>query len=889
MTIRAQSFLCIAIATVVLLGGALLTLRTVLINQFADWEQSYALRDAERARQAVSHQIAQLRRLAHDWAQGNTTYQFPTATGQARRDFIQSQLQASVLASNGLQALAFLDHSGNMLWSNGYDPATGRLVGLPQGLIDTIARTDVLDSPPDKGLAGVLSIPEGIMLVSAFSSHRISGEDAPAGVLIMGRFIRDAPLADMEAMTQLELSFHTDAEHDPEHDAWGNATRVVENGKSLLVEAPIQDIFGKYSVHLSLTLPRTIMLFGKEALFASLLVIFVCIVSLSGVILWILESRVLSRIRSLHGQATRLAAMSAHGQPIYLQGNDEVASLARSINSLLQALEAMRLTQAEQYETLQQEEKFLETVLDSVQAGIVQIDAKTRTIIKANAFAERLAEWPRGHLKGKPCHGFLCGGNDAHCALTDLDHTIDLTEALLVNSSNTATPILKSVTCIEHHGRATLLVTFVDISELHKAQEKLRISEKTYRTIFNSSGAAMVMLDDQGHVTLANEEFARMAGVPSEMLERTPPHWTAFFPDDAQPGIEAMLKHSIDRVAKLESTFLRNDGTTCHVTFTVADLPQPGWHILSLLDITSRRKTEAALQRAHDTLEQTVSERTRELEQAVKRLTELDSLKSAFLSSASHELRTPLTSIMGFAKLMERSFTRHFLPLAAKADAKERAEEHVRNLKIMQEEGARLTRLVNDLLDLNAIESGSMHWQLDQVDVAGIIREALEALGPNALQPGVALQLEISNHLPTIQADADRMRQLFHNLLSNAAKFTTEGRIRLHADVNQRSHCVEIIVEDTGIGIDSKHLKHIFDRFYQRAPGMDADDHLRDKPRGAGLGLAICREIVEHYGGHITASSTLGVGSTFTVMLPLALSNLDTTLTKSADAKPAQG
>jgi signal transduction histidine kinase len=251
---------------------------------------------------------------------------------------------------------------------------------------------------------------------------------------------------------------------------------------------------------------------------------------------------------------------------------------------------------------------------------------------------------------------------------------------------------------------------------------------------------------------------------------------------------------------------------------------------------------------------------------ANRSLQKMDMLKSAFLSSASHELRTPLTSVLGFAKLMHKRFRQTFLPLA-KGDPhlESKAREFSENFLIIEQEGRRLTRLINDLLDLNKIESGRMEWRDRKLDLGELLGRALKAVqGQFASKPELELRSDIPGGLPSVYVDPDRITQVAINLLNNAAKFTEQGSVTLRA-MPDGHNWVNIQVEDTGSGIPEEELERIFDKFYQ----SQQHDELSDKPLGTGLGLAICRQIVEHYGGRIWASSAEGRGSTFTFSLPV--------------------
>lgn len=238
--------------------------------------------------------------------------------------------------------------------------------------------------------------------------------------------------------------------------------------------------------------------------------------------------------------------------------------------------------------------------------------------------------------------------------------------------------------------------------------------------------------------------------------------------------------------------------------------------------------------------------------------------KSAFLSNVSHELRTPLTSVVGFSKLISRRLAEIVFPTVPSGDPKvDRAIRQVtENLGIIVEEGERLTTLINDTLDLAKIEAGRMDWRAESLDMGEVIGRATSAT--SALlgrADGPTLGVEIEPDLPPVTGDRDRLIQVVINLISNAVKFTPSGTITIRGRRQGEEVVVSII--DTGVGIASKDQAKVFEQFGQ------AGDTLTDKPRGTGLGLPICREIVEHHGGHLWLESELGRGSTFSFTLPV--------------------
>jgi signal transduction histidine kinase/DNA-binding response OmpR family regulator len=244
---------------------------------------------------------------------------------------------------------------------------------------------------------------------------------------------------------------------------------------------------------------------------------------------------------------------------------------------------------------------------------------------------------------------------------------------------------------------------------------------------------------------------------------------------------------------------------------------------------------------------------------------EADAAKSSFLSTVSHELRTPLTSVLGFAKIIKKRLEDRIFPLVPAGDPKvaQTIRQVEENLKVVVSEGERLTKLIDDVLDLAKIEAGKLEWQMEAVAIPDVIERATAATSTLLDQKGLRLVKEVEEGLPLITADCDRLIQVVINLISNAVKFTDAGSVTCRA-VRQGSTIVVSVI-DTGAGIAPADQPKVFERFKQ------VGDTLTDKPKGTGLGLPICREIVEHHGGRIWLHSEPGQGSTFSFSLPMAL------------------
>jgi two-component system, NtrC family, sensor histidine kinase KinB len=231
----------------------------------------------------------------------------------------------------------------------------------------------------------------------------------------------------------------------------------------------------------------------------------------------------------------------------------------------------------------------------------------------------------------------------------------------------------------------------------------------------------------------------------------------------------------------------------------------------------------------------------------ITHLREIDRLKSEFIATASHELRTPLTSVqMGVHLLLE----------GALGDLTDSQNEV---LQACRQDCERLDKLMRDLLDLSKIEAGESQPQLAIISARDLLSTAVKELRPQAETKGLKLSFEVPLDLPLVLADRLQIERVVRNLVSNALRHTTQGEIKISAA--QRESHVAVSISDTGSGIPTEYLPHIFDKFVQ-VPDSSTG--------GAGLGLTISKSIVEAHGGQISVQSQAGLGTTFTFTLPLA-------------------
>ena len=232
-----------------------------------------------------------------------------------------------------------------------------------------------------------------------------------------------------------------------------------------------------------------------------------------------------------------------------------------------------------------------------------------------------------------------------------------------------------------------------------------------------------------------------------------------------------------------------------------------------------------------------------EYEEKTDKAEKASRMKSLFLANMSHEIRTPLNAIEGFARIM------------AETDS---ADERMKYMEIVESNNARLLALIDEILDLSRVEAGELSIKKSMTDLNEMCR-SMQNIFKFRCPDSVALQWSRPNMNVTLNTDANRVTQVFSNLISNALKHTTKGSINYGYRLINDGQEVEFYVSDTGTGIAPEDQKHIFEAYVSR----DAEQQ-----NGYGLGLALCKIIVEKLGGHITVNSKLGAGSTFRFILP---------------------
>jgi len=382
------------------------------------------------------------------------------------------------------------------------------------------------------------------------------------------------------------------------------------------------------------------------------------------------------------------------------------------------------------------------------------------------------------------------------------------------------------------------VVTFVDIAPKRRAETEMRLRERALKAI-----AQGIFITDPANVDepiiYVNAAFERLTGyTQAEACGRDIEILRGEGTDPA--AIDELRAAFRDRrETSVEMLSYRKDGSTFWDALTLSPVEGPDGHVTHFVgvvtDVTERRRDQERLVAAKEAAE--VANRA----------------KSSFLANMSHELRTPLNAVIGYSEMMEE-------------DARERGlDDLVPDLRRIHSAGKHLLGLINDVLDLSKIEAGRMELYPETFDIAEMVRGVAATIEPMSRTNGNVLKVDAPADLGPMQADQTKVRQSLLNLLSNAAKFTDRGQIRLQArrepgpDGRER---IAFEVTDDGIGMSQEVLDRLFRPFVQ------ADASTSRHYGGTGLGLTITRRFCEMMGGDIAVRSAPGKGSTFTIRLP---------------------
>ncbi len=415
-----------------------------------------------------------------------------------------------------------------------------------------------------------------------------------------------------------------------------------------------------------------------------------------------------------------------------------------------------------------------------------------------------------------------------------------------------------------HRGAAS------DITVRKQADMELRESEQRFRSIFNYGIGGIAVTAPNGKIIQASQTWLDTLGFTAEELHSLTP-LDLTHPDDREESYRQYQELIDGKISSylIEKRYVSKAGETIWVIVGVSPVKNNDGEILytvgEFVNITDRKNAEKELRQAHDQLEQRVHERTEQLRGEVeerKRIQDdllqantiadaANRAKSDLMANMSHELRTPLNAIIGFSETMKRET---FGPLG---NAKYR--EYLDDIHLS---GQHLLDLINDILDVSAIEAGAVELHEENVNLFDLVEITLRIINPRADDGRVTVSSSIDSKSPLIYGDERRVKQVLLNLLSNAVKFTPEGgEVSISSWLNEEGS-LAIAISDTGIGMDKEEVRIALNKFEQ------IDSGLNRRHEGTGLGLPLTKGLMDLHGGTLEVESKKGQGTMITVTFP---------------------
>ena len=477
------------------------------------------------------------------------------------------------------------------------------------------------------------------------------------------------------------------------------------------------------------------------------------------------------------------------------------------------------------------EQELLQSLLDNIPDSIHFKDEKNR-FIKVNKAKARYFNVRPEDMIGKTDFDFL-SDEEAMRVFSD-DLKLMKTGRAIVNKIEKITDSkgrkhLVSVTKIPRYDQNGRIIGTMgisrDLSKLQKAKDEIKKSEENYRLLTETSADGIITINNLGKIVYVNPSFESMC--MKGKGELTNSLFREHLSDESiylfqQFFLEARkLKNKIENI---ELEIVRDDGSLVPVEINISPIRKNSDFsglICMVRDISERKKVENELRKS-------------------------EHLKTEFMNIAAHELKSPVTPIKGYLDLIIHD---------------EETNDKIKNwAKISLRNSERLLRLVDDILDVARLNSDTMRFEMETVDMTNLLGEIVEDMRTCVEEKNIKFVTNIPKVLPQVMGDRSRLLQSFRNIIGNAVKFTDKGMISVEA--KKEDHSILVTIEDTGIGVSNGEVKKIFTKFYQAYTGNDRNNE------GTGLGLFICKEIVEKHNGKIWAESELKKGSKFFIKIP---------------------
>lgn len=826
VTKTATSVLVVVIMLVIAL---VLTSRNLVLSRFASLEQDDAKVQVHRVVNEIESTLDKLQAFCSDWAFWDDTFQFVT---DRNAEYIENNLMDATFVDQRLNFMMYFNSQDELVHQQFFNLVNAQAVEPDRSTVKAIqALPRLVHNSP-----GSLEIERGVIITPVAPLLIISAPIVPSlrnepsrGRLLIGRYLDKAEIERISTLTQLQLAFHplqssasTTIPQDAGHIRY---ERVDDN--TLLASTVLADISGQPELAAMITLPRTIFRQGyaiwKQHTVSAALLGFVFVV----VLVLLLNRIVLRKLVRMAHEIDLIREKGVPEQRVTVLGEDEIGSLAKTINSMLGTLQKL-------HESQEEKERYLQRVLDTINCGVMVVAADDRHIVAINKAGATMLGHSAEDMIGRTYHAFVSPKDQNDCPVLDYNEPVDLSERTILRADQSELAVLKSVAGLESGGARYLIESFVDISPLKKAEAELRASEARYRQFFNDDLTGDFIVSTEGDIIDCNLAYARMFGYETiDDIKRTNVVDQYAAIEDRDIFLEKIRRKG--RLEGHESKLRRRDGSPLYcIGNIIGEFDRNGTLVRTrgyFFDDTKRVFLE------------------REIRQNQK----MEAI-GTLAGGIAHDFNNILAGIIGYAEI-----------LLMKESADSRMREYLRKILAA---GEKARELIYQILAF----SRKTETSLQPVQLRPVIQEVMHLL--RATLPSTIVIEDGLHTEATVLADPVQIHQIVLNLCTNAGHAMREqgGTLSVAVDevgsdqdlVNLNTKLgpgkyVRIRISDTGHGIPESISGRIFDPFFTT----------KNKDEGTGLGLSVVHGIVQSLKGLITVESTPGQGTIFDVWLPL--------------------
>jgi PAS domain S-box-containing protein len=855
---------------------------TMMMGTLSDLEEAYVHQRVDGTLFYLQEDLSSLKRAAEDWGHWNDTRDFVIGEND---QYIQDNLNSWTLSGLDVDFMIYYDRSGNLFYSRAFNHATGEEVPAPGRLL-SLAKDDPLiaHSSPGDGLTGIVSDPEGLLLVSSTTILDSHWKGPISGTFIVGRRLDGARAEGLARLSGIDLRMAATAPEEAGYPRPTTALLIVENSDTLIATRTIDDVYGNPTVLLEAQVPREIRSRGLETIRRQVVGIFLASLVFGGLILLFLELSILMPLATITSSVEAIRELEkGQGSRIPTVGPAELATLAESINEMLDHLESYN-------QKLAMSEKRFRTIVDTAHDCIFIKDPKSRYVL-VNPVMERIFQLPASGILGKKDEVLF--SPETAVRIREADSRV-LSGDTFVGEVSRDT--VEGMTITFHVIKVPLRDAFGEvvgicgiareISDIKQTELELLKRDRLLSASAAASYSLLVNYDiDQiiidvlqllGEAVEADRAYIfENQTVDGEVLMSQRYEWTK---GEVEPQINNPVLQSLPYHPD-SSTFFEIISRGRPYVGLVKDLPESEraylapqgivsilivpifvedrlWGFIGFDDCHRERFWSngeiSVLQVAAGSIggafirSRTRADLVRAKEELQERIGEVEAKNAEmerFVYTVSHDLRSPLVTVQGFVGFLRED-------LSALDGDKIKID-----LAMIEEAVLKMDHLLKDTLSLSRV--GRVVNPPEEVSFGEIVHEALSQASGELRSRGIKVSL--AEGWPRVRVDRLRVQEALTNLLDNSIKYMGD-RPHPEIEVGWRPEGEETVffVRDNGIGMDPDQREKVFGLFYKIDPDSE----------GSGVGLAIVRRIIEVHGGRIWIESEEGRGTCVLFTLP---------------------